>query len=506
MITNVSSPAENSDKKLRLYEFLLEHRQRERISFHMPGHKGEEIFEKFGYGEIIGKLAACDTTEVSGADNLFAPSGIIARVQDDFTELYGAKASYISINGSSGAIIASVLAALQPGDTAVVAANSHKSVFNALFLSGASAFTVEPELVHGDRIAGAIHPSDIRRVFEESSAKITAVIVPSPNYYGICSDIKSIADIAHEYGAILIVDQAHGAHLPIFERFLPAFSKDNLPQSAESGGADIVINSIHKTLASFTQSAICNLMNTERVSEISLKGALQTVQSSSPSYILMAGLDICCDILHRHGKQLMQDWADNLEYFYSRDLAGSGFRILDRSAQPLLDMTKINIESVSGCRLCEILENEFGIFPELYTAEFAMCMSGIGNKKADFQALHKALLEIGERYGGEICIREHFAADQLSRRRSRTSEEKVGRISFLPVGRSSRSHTKKALMNISAAAGKIAAEAVTPYPPGIPIVHAGEQITEDMIVDIEKSIGEGITATGIYEGKLYVFI
>ena len=505
MMSNISSPVENSDKKLRLHEFLLKHRQDERVSFHMPGHKGEEIFKKFGYDEIIERLADCDTTEVHGADNLFAPSGIIARVQDDFAELYGAEASYLSVNGSSGAIIASTLAVLQREDTAIVAGNSHKSVFNALALSGADAIIVEPSLVCEGRIAGAIRPSDIRRAFEESSGKITAVIIPSPNYYGICSDIKEIADIAHEYEAILIVDQAHGAHLPIFEKFLPGFAKENLPRSAESGGADIVINSTHKTLASFTQSAICNLMNTERVSEISLKGALQMVQSSSPSYILMAGLDICCDILRKHGKKLMRDWADNLEYFYSKDFSDSGFRILDKNAEPLLDVTKINIESASGRRLCGILEDKFGIFPELYTAEFAMCMSGIGNKKTDFQALYKALLEIEENYGEGICIVKNSASEQTCRLNSRTSGERGGRILFLPGRQGNMLRSKKMLMNISDAAGKVAGEAVTAYPPGIPIVHAGERITEDMIAGIKKSMDEGIATTGIYEGKIFVF-
>ena len=177
-----------------------------------------------------------------------------------------------------------------------------------------------------------------------------------------------------------------------------------------------------------------------------------------------------------------------------------------KNAEPLLDVTKINIESASGRRLCGILEDKFGIFPELYTAEFAMCMSGIGNKKTDFQALYKALLEIGERYGGEIRMKESSAADQFRRQQSRVSEESGGRILFLPGGGGNTFRSKKALMNISDAAGKVAGEAVTAYPPGIPIVHSGERITEDMLADIKKSIEEGITITGIYGGKISVFV
>ncbi len=492
----------------KLHEFLSAHRNREIASFHMPGHKGDAIFREFGYGDILDGLVAMDITEVSGADNLFAASGVIADVQRGFAELYGAEASYLSVNGSSGAIIASVLAAVCPGEFVIAARISHKSVFNGITLSGAEVFLAEPRKSEWG-ICAEIRPETIRQIFEKhygkgaekkgaSAGKIAAVIIPSPNYYGVCSDVAAIAGIAHEYGAILIVDQAHGAHIPMFERFCPDFARNNMPASGEAGGADIVINSTHKTLAAFTQSAVCNLMNAERVPAEDLEYGLQLMQSTSPSYMLMAGLDMCRDMLHKNGKLLMRRWADNLKYFYEiyEKTKRDEFAIITGDNQSLLDITKVNILSDSRRGLCNVLENDFGIFPEFYSGNIVMCMTGIGNTRDDYKNLLAALEHM--RSAGKLKF-TRAARDVSAKMESGRGDGDIRHSALrIPKG-------EKFSLKLDEAVGMISASLIIPYPPGIPILCPGELITKQKTAEIRGCMDEGKAVSGMKDDRLFVF-
>ncbi|HPZ59517.1 MAG TPA: aminotransferase class V-fold PLP-dependent enzyme, partial [Bacillota bacterium] len=222
-------------KELRIMEFLLQHADNHTVSFHMPGHKGSAIYKRFGYDEFLEKFMDCDITEIPGADNLFQAEGIIKAVQDKYRELYDVSHSYLLINGTSGGIIASILAAVPAGGQLVMARNCHKSVFNALTLGGIRPVYAYPQLIPEYGISGEITCKEIEKCLAENP-EASAVILPSPNYYGVCSDIAAIAEVVHRYGKVLIVDQAHGAHLKFFE--------EDMPVSAEDAGADVVINSI----------------------------------------------------------------------------------------------------------------------------------------------------------------------------------------------------------------------------------------------------------------------
>ncbi len=188
-----------------------------------------------------------------------------------------------------------------------MARNCHKSVFNALTLGGIRPVYAYPEMIGEFGISGVVSPAEIEHLIRENP-DAEAVMITSPNYYGVCSDIKSIADIAHRYGKVLIVDEAHGAHLHF---------SDALPPSAIQSGADLVINSTHKTLASFTQSAALHY-NTDLVDQYILEDKLQCIQSTSPSYLLMTSMDISADILEKHRHVLMEEWTRNLTEFYDR--------------------------------------------------------------------------------------------------------------------------------------------------------------------------------------------
>ena len=384
--------------KKAITSFLMEHADRNPVSFHMPGHKGSSIYRENGYGDFLDKIMDCDITEIPGADNLFQTEGIISETMKKYENLYEVKKSYLLVNGSSGGLIAAILACVKPGGKLIMARNSHKSVFNALGLASIEPVYAYPEEAEGCGILGEITAEEIARCMDENP-EADAVILPSPNYYGICSDVRSISEEVHKRGKVLIVDQAHGAHLRFFEKYGGA---GGFPESAEKQGADIVINSIHKTLASFTQSALLNLCS-DRVNPFLLEDRLQAIESSSPSYPMMATLDINADLLEDAGERLIRQWAENLDYFYSEADRIPGLAVLTPRN---LDRTKLNIDmsayGINGNELEELLM-ERDIFIELVTGNIVMCMTGIGNTRGDYERLLKALAEIAAQRQGVMA-------------------------------------------------------------------------------------------------------
>jgi lysine decarboxylase len=450
-----------------IQDFLMNHARQNPISFHMPGHKGAAIYKRFGYGDFLENCMDCDVTEIIGADNLFQTEGILREAQDAYAALYDSKKSYLLINGSSGGIIAAISASVPKGRKLIMARNCHKSVFNALTLADIQPLYAYPELIREYGISGAVPPGEIEALLK-NNADADAVILPSPNYYGICSDIEAIAKIVHRYNKILIVDQAHGAHLKMFSKF----GVKGLPKSAEESGADIVINSIHKTLASFTQSALLNL-NSDRISPYTVEDKLQCIESTSPSYILMASLDINAGILKDHGYELMKEWADHLNYFYEEAKRIEGLEFIDRA--PGMDWTKINFSfgklGIPGNELEKILL-ENNIFIELYTGDLVMCMTGIGNSRTDLEALLNALKEIGE------SRRKNNFAEKNPREKEKDQEQ-------FPASKKSAVYDiprNKIRVPLLEAEGLICASSVIPYPPGIPLVCPGEKFEKETLL------------------------
>ena len=458
-------------------QFLLEHAALEPVSFHMPGHKGSRIYRESGYGDFLDAIMDCDITEIPGADNLFQTESIIAQTMEKYRALYEVKKSYLLINGSSGGLISAVLAAVSRGGKLVMARNCHKSIFNALPLGDITPVYAYPQTIEEYGVLGGVSAEEIAKCLDENP-EAEAVLVPSPNYYGICSDIKAIAEEVHKRGKILIVDQAHGAHLKFFSKY----GAGDFPKAAEEQGADIVINSIHKTLASWTQSALLNVC-TERVDLNVLEDKLQTLESSSPSYPMMATLDISADLLLEKGEELMRAWAENLDFFYEEAKKIPGLVIMEEET---LDRTKMNIDmsayNINGNELEELLM-EKGIFLELVTGNIIMCMSGIGNRRCDYERLLEGLKAISaeRKMSGE---REMRQPEALTERLERTELPK-----------------DKIYVPIDEAAGKVCAASIIPYPPGVPIACPGEILTAEVLgyVKARRAADEkviGITADG----------
>ena len=469
--------------------FLLKHAGKKPVSFHMPGHKGSDLYKRFGHEKFLQDFLDYDITEIEGADNLFQREGILAELAEKYRRLYGVQASIPLINGTSCGLIAAILASVPRGGKLILARNCHKSVFNALTLGEIRPVYARPVLSPEWGISGEVGPEEIERLLTEHP-DASAVILPSPNYYGICSDIRRIGEVVHRLGKVLIVDQAHGAHLELFHRFADSGTDPKerdaadrkhpgFPLNAERAGADIVVNSTHKTLGSMTQTAVLNICSS-RIDREQLEECLQMMESTSPSYILMASLDINARILEDFGPLLFQEWQENLDWFYSQAREIPGLRIMD---VPDLDRTKLNLDlsdrGYTGRMLEVALMEAYGIYPELNTGNILMAMTGIGNSREDYQKMLEALRELSEKATGISSEKDSSYA-----KGRREAKEFTG------------------LMDQE---GQVCLRSVIPYPPGIPLICPEEIITGEKIRELTACLMNGEKVLGLTkEGRIKV--
>lgn len=499
--------------------FLIRHRKKDTVSFHMPGHKGSRIFEKLGYSRFISNMADLDITEIDGADNLFKPESIIRETMNKYKEIYGSRETYLLVNGSTGGLIASIMTCAARGEQVIMARNCHKSIFAGVEMAGAQPVYIKPELIENAGITGEVTKTEVAKAIKENpEAKV--LILPSPNYYGICSDIEAISKLCHDRDIILIVDQAHGAHLKPFENYL---KNGLLPKSAESQGADIVINSTHKTLCTFTQSAILNVVNPEIDLDV-LEGNLQKMESSSPSYLLMCSLDVNADIILKHGNELFKTWMDNLTFFYEKVSKIDGISVVRNN---MLDFSKINLDALplgyDGYELEKHL-TDAGIFPELTAGNLVMCMTGIGNDRSDFERLLDALGTLESRSKSKYTSdREIPTSKKFLEKGTLKPESYLGKgitKSVISLNKETAGGKTKSLADIMRlnpdktdiprhkksvkledAAGKVCALPIVPYPPGIPVICPGEKFTREIVDYLIDLYGRGEKIIGISPEK-----
>ena len=509
-----------------IIEFLNEYIKAPAVSFHMPGHKGRsDIFEKTGYGAFLRNIMTCDITEIPGADALFCPETTLRSVMDNYAELYGARHTELLVNGSSAGVMAAIIGCVPVGGKLILGRNSHHSAFSALRLGGINPVYVRPGIEPYSGLSGEISPEALRQACE-ANADADAVLITSPNYYGMLSDIASLAAVAHNYGMVLIVDQAHGAHLNFFDNDAESLRDKGgyIPfprHAAESLGADIVINSTHKTLLSFTGSGIMNICS-DRVDISAVSDALRMIQTTSPSYLLMASLDINERIMRGHGQAVIRGWREDLFRFYRKALRINGVQIaggriiteaLKNGAEALkqtavdtadpeiaeitaaslfpmyhnragLDMTKINI-SMSGLGMSgEQLDKELrtrGIISEMVHGEYVMLMTGAGNRSSDYDCLLAALQGISDSYG----------ISRPDRQRPCPAADFVLETAGVPFEAMS--------VPLYEADGMILYDPVIIYPPGTPVACPGEILTLEVISYISDAIGRGEKVTGVDE-------
>lgn len=462
----------------RLYKELEDYSHKDYYPFHMPGHKrnpfsvdGEFPFER-------------DITEIEGFDNLHHPEGIIKEAQEAAARLYHAKESFYSVNGSTAALLAAISASVKKGGQILMARNCHKSVYHALYLRDLCPTYIYPQLYENLGISGGISPSRVERALEENK-EIEAVLITSPTYDGVVSDIKGIAEIVHRHNIPLIVDEAHGAHF----RF-----SDYFPVSSAELGADLVIQSLHKTLPAMTQTAVLHVLS-DRVDRDKIQRFLGIYESSSPSYILMASIDSCIEKLEKDGREMFGKFTDMLDKARTRlikckhiqligeELVGN-IGVFDFDRSKLIFSTK-NC-NLTGKELYNCLLERYHIQMEMEADSYVLAIASVGDKKEGFDRLCNAIEEI-DRQQEDLKTEKPDVVRENSPNMHMKQVMTISDAMEMPV--------KKCVLNESI--GKISAEFVYLYPPGIPILVPGELITGQFVRNVRRYMEHGLHLQGL---------
>lgn len=377
----------------RLYDRLEEYSKTDYYGFHMPGHKRNEDFMRINLPYGI------DITEIEGFDNLHHADGILREAQMRAAKVFGAEETHFLVNGSTVGILSSILGCTCRGDKILVARHCHKSVYHAIYLNGLVPRYLHPEFDGALGISGEISRQSVEEMLV-AEPDIRAVVIVSPSYDGVVSDVKGIADAVHAYGIPLIVDEAHGAHFG----FHPYF-----PERANRLGADVVINSLHKTLPSLTQTALLhingNYANRERIHMY-----LDMLQSSSPSYIFMASLDACVELLEKRGAEIFDGYIGRLDRL-RKDLEELQKLRLVRTEH--YDASKLVISAagtmLTSHELYEKLLGDYHLQMEMVAGSYVLAMTSVADTEEGFCRLRDALFEID----GELCRAEAIQTEPL---------------------------------------------------------------------------------------------
>lgn len=453
-----------------IYESLLENAESGIYPMHMPGHKRNEKFLKMVNPYTI------DITEVDGFDDLHAPEEIILEAMEKGKNLYKSHQCFLLVNGSTCGILSAICACVPKGGRLIAARNCHKSVYNAIALTECESVFMMPETDNQNGICYGITAAQVEKALSENPDS-SAVIITSPTYEGVVSDIEKISEVTRKYGVPLIVDEAHGAHFG----FSPLF-----PESAVSKGADIVIQSLHKTLPSFTQSAVLHIC-TEFGGKFPVQRYLSIFQSSSPSYILMAGIDRCFDILQNDGAKLFELYENRMKKFYSSMEKLKVIKILPEEYPKgfIRDMGKIVIDlsssSLTGGEFSQLLLKKYKIQLEMASSCYAIAMTSICDTDEGFERLKEALIEIDSLLSKSENTR-HFSP----------LPEKTETVIKISEALSASSRD----IPISEADGKISGEFIYAYPPGIPIIAPGERFTHKVLRSIDELLSCDVAVKG----------
>lgn len=470
--------------KIPLYQALLEHSRKKTVSFHVPGHKSGHIFGPMG--DIFQSILQIDATELTGLDDLHSPEGVILEAEALLANLYKAKKSFFLVNGSTVGNLAMVMSFCSENDIVLVQRNCHKSIMNALRLAKARPIFLEPEFDSQWKVATGLSRSTVEKAIE-SYPDAKALILTYPNYYGMVYDLDSLIKEAHLHKIPVLVDEAHGPHFILGEPF---------PQSALQMGADIVVQSAHKTLPAMTMGSFLHV-NSDLVNTDNLKDYLQMLQSSSPSYPIMASLDIARNYLATYKKEDMEFLLKETSRFRRMLNEIPGIQVLEypkQSGDPL----KVTIQSTSplnGFQLQRKFEDR-GIFTELadpFNVLFILPLLKVNQE----YSLEESAWEIKEALDGLGIQKNH-----------RGIAVKGEKISELALSYKEMPNYQEKVVHVSKAEGKVCAETIIPYPPGIPLLIKGERITKEKIQYLKTLVDSGARFQGgasLQEGFIKVF-
>ncbi|MGL4912040.1 MAG: aminotransferase class I/II-fold pyridoxal phosphate-dependent enzyme [Romboutsia sp.] len=444
-------------------------------SFHMPGHKLGKVYDKLGYSDIVKNIYKMDTTEISGTDNLHSPEGIIKESQERASKVFKSDSTYYLVNGSTCGIQGAIMGICSPKDKIIVNRDCHQSVINSCILGDIEPAYILPKINKETNILEGVEVEEVLKSIDKNlDAK--AILVTYPTYYGITYDLKRIVDYAHEKKMLVIVDEAHGSHLGL---------SDKLPKTALEQGADVVIQSTHKTLPSFTQSSMIHVQG-NRVDKNKLGTMLRIIESSSPSYILMASLDLAVDIYEIKGKDLMEELLNNIDEFKYKLKENKHIDIFNEN-----DKTKIFISStklgMTGYDLEINLRENYNIQVELANYYGILLICTIGNERVDFDKMIDALSDVTDKHSSDKVI-NHIDYPM--------------NIPEKALGPREAFYKPKKSVKIDESIGKICGEYIIPYPPGISLLSPGEIITKEVIDYVLLCNKEGMTVSGIKDSNL----
>lgn len=510
---------------LTLLEKLAAYSETDMLPMHMPGHKRKESFDhikseildaaaltsepdeggSFDYLRILN--AHLDITEITGFDDLHNPTGILKEGMELAASLYGCDKAYYLINGTTAGILSGIKAVCEIGDEIVIAANCHKSVYHAIELLGLKAHYIIPER-SPENIFKSISPKAVGHILEKYPAS-RMVVLTSPTYEGVVSDIESIANVVHDAGKVLMVDAAHGAHFG-FNSFFP----ENPIRYA-----DLTVISLHKTMPSLTQTALllCNRINdTEERKEDRIERALDIFQTSSPSYLLMASIDSMVRTMKEHSREVFESYIRGIKLFYEKTGGLKNLRLLRKDTIQAFDRDEGRIVvltegiDVDGFTLSEILRTEYGIESEMSLKTYVIFLTGAMDDEAALSRLAEALISVDmklNKCSGNVLKEGSCEDKKTEEHNDRTIPEKRSfednklkerNDQDVPVNndepvikmdiREALAHDN-IMVTLKDCPGRIAAEYIWAYPPGIPLVFPGKEISSRDIEEIRENTG-----------------
>lgn len=469
-----------------LFDALKEYVDRETLPFHVPGHKKglgmDEEFRSF-IGDNAFKI---DVTVFKLVDSLHHPTGPIKKAQELAADAYGADAAFYSMHGTSGAIQAMIMSVVSQGDKIIIPRNVHKSITAGIILSGAVPVYMQPELDRTLGIAHGVSPETVRETLE-ANPDAKAVLIINPTYYGVATNIEEIVEIVHSYDIPLIVDEAHGPHLKFNEK---------LPMSAMEAGADICAQSTHKIIGAMTQASLLQVRG-ERVSIPRVKQMLSLLQTTSPSYVLMASLDCSRRQIAINGTELLDKSIELASYVRTEVNKIPGFycfgeEVLGVDGAYSFDPTKITIScrdlGITGYDLDMILSNKYHIQMELSDLYNVLAVGSFGDTQEGMDKLLDALREISEDYYGEGKRLSDFL-----------DIPEIPKQILLPRD---AFYSDKVSVKISESVGMTSGEFLMAYPPGIPILCPGEIITQEIVDYVYELKRVGLYVQGTEDSEV----
>jgi arginine decarboxylase len=483
--------------KTPYFQALLDYVDAGVLPFHTPGHiQGTGMDRSFR--EFVGdNICAIDLTPMPGLDDLLQPTQSIKEAQALAAEAYGADHTFFLINGSTSGNQCMMMTAVNPGEKIAVPRNSHKSMLGGLVMSGAHPIYMRPEVDNDLHMDHCVTPETVKRTLEEHP-DLAAVYLVSPTYYGVAADLASIVRIVHEAGKPLLVDEAWGPHF----HFHPA-----LPLSATAAGADLSINSTHKMLSAFSQCAMLHQIG-DRVRLDRLKAVLKMFLSTSPNLPMVASLDVARRQMAVEGPALLSQAIDMANETRRRlnqieGLYCFGEELQGRNGVFDLDPTKIAVTvkglGYTGYEASELLRRRYNIQVELADLFNVVALFTIGTTR---EAAEKLITAFEEMARDDRPLDQFAPSGLLERRLKKKKSYELPEIPPMRMLPRDAFLADAEFVPFGQAAGRICAETLSPYPPGIPVISPGEEITQELLDYIKLELKAGVRIQGPYDDQL----